>query len=66
MDTATRKILEALSSSHGFLPFTDKTPPDIIYQKFGLSKKVFKRSLGALYKQRRIKLEPNGIRLLDH
>jgi len=65
IDAASQKILDALKSSHGFLPFTDKTPPDIIYRKFGLSKKMFKRSLGGLYKQRLIKLEPNGIRLLN-
>jgi len=63
VDAASQQILDALKSSHGFLPFTDKTPPDIIYQRFGLSKKVFKRSLGGLYKKRLIKLEPTGIRL---
>jgi len=63
MDEASQKILDALKAGRGFLPFTDKTPPDVIYQKFGLSKKVFKRSLGSLYKKRLITLEPAGIRL---
>jgi len=65
VDAASQKILDALRENQGFLPLTDKTPPEVIYAKFGLSKKVFKRSLGALYKKRRIKLEPSGIRLLD-
>ena len=64
VDAASQRILDALKAGHGFLPFTDKTPPDIIYQKFGLSKKVFKASLGGLYKKRLIKLEPAGIRLV--
>ena len=42
---------------------TDKTPPEEIYQAFGISKKVFKRTLGGLYKKRLIALEPKGIRL---
>ncbi len=65
VDAASQKILDALKDNDGFLPLTDKTPPDVIYAEFGLSKKVFKRSLGSLYKKRRIKLEPSGIRLLD-
>lgn len=65
VDAASQKILDALIAQQGFLPFTDKTPPEIIYREFGLSKKVFKRSLGALYKKRLIKLEPHGIQLLD-
>ncbi len=62
-DEATQKVLDLLKESKGFLPFTDKTPPDVIYQRFGLSKKVFKRSLGGLYKKRIISIESNGIRL---
>jgi hypothetical protein len=65
MDAASQKILDLLQEHQGFLPFNDKTPPDVIYREFGLSKKVFKRSIGALYKKRLIKLEPRGIQLLD-
>jgi len=65
MDAASQKILDLLKEHQGFLPFNDKTPPDVIYREFGLSKKVFKRSIGALYKKRLIKLEPRGIQLLD-
>ena len=64
VDEASQKILNSLQDNEGFLPLTDKTPPDVIYAEFGLSKKVFKRSLGALYKKRLVKLEPGGIRLL--
>lgn len=65
-DAASQKILDTLKANQGFLPYNDKTPPDVIYSEFGLSKKVFKRSIGALYKKRLIKLEPRGIQLLDN
>ena len=41
----------------------DKTPPAEIYALFGISKKVFKQTLGALYRARRITLDEGGIRL---
>ena len=64
-DAATQKILDTLIKQKGYLPYNDKTPPDVIYREFGLSKKVFKRSIGALYKKRLIKLEPHGIQLQE-
>ena len=66
VDEASKKILDSLKANQGYLAFTDKTPPDVIYREFGLSKKVFKRSLGSLYKKRLIKLEPHGIQLIDN
>ncbi len=55
-------ILRELEKSEGFLPFTDKTPATEIYSHFGVSKKNFKKALGALYKQRSILIEKDGIR----
>ena len=57
-------ILSSLEENDGFLPLTDKSPPPEIYAAFGVSKKVFKQALGALYKQRRVTLESTGIRLV--
>ena len=64
MDNLSKVILTALEESGGFLALTDKSPPPEIYAAFGVSKKVFKQAIGALYKQRRISLEDTGIRLL--
>ncbi|MCF7823863.1 MAG: GntR family transcriptional regulator [Candidatus Marinimicrobia bacterium] len=64
LDQASQKILDVLKANKGFLPMTDKTRPEVIYEKFGISKKIFKRSLGGLYKKRLVKLESKGIRLL--
>jgi uncharacterized protein len=47
----------------GFSPVYDKSPPELIYKTFGVSKKVFKAELGSLYKQRKIVIESEGIRL---
>lgn len=63
-DANSELILKKLSENAGFLPFTDKSDPDEIYAQFGISKKAFKKSIGALYKQKAISLEKEGIRLL--
>jgi len=57
-------ILEKLKSANGFLGFTDKSEPTLIYKNFGVSKKVFKKAIGALYKEKCILIEEEGIRLI--
>jgi len=64
MDDAQTAILAALKASEGFLPLTDKSPPDDISKRLSMSKKAFKRGVGGLYKARRIVLEDDGIRLV--
>ncbi len=59
----SERIVEALRSAGGFLPYGDKTDADTIARTFGCSKKNFKKSLGALYKAHRIVILPEGIRL---
>lgn len=59
----TDRILEALEKNNGRIPLTDKSSPGDIRRAFGASKKAFKQALGALYRQRRISLENNGISL---
>jgi predicted RNA-binding protein (virulence factor B family) len=63
--TLTDDIVEALRNSDGFLEMGDKSPPEKIRKTFGASKKAFKQALGALYKQRRIQFEGQGIRLVE-
>jgi predicted RNA-binding protein (virulence factor B family) len=57
-------ILDVLKRRGGFLPVTDKSRPEEIYALFGISKKVFKQTLGALYKNRRIVIDEDGIRIV--
>ncbi len=64
VDAIAQGVLDALKRGGGFLPMTDKSKPEEIYALFGISKKVFKQTLGALYKSRQIVLEAEGIRLV--
>lgn len=57
-------ILEKLQTRGGFIEATDKTSPESIKHMFGISKKVFKKAIGALYKDRLIDIEKDGIRLI--
>jgi predicted RNA-binding protein (virulence factor B family) len=59
----TDKILRKLNDNQGFLALTDKSPPETIYTTFGVSKKVFKQAIGALYKKKLIVIGEDGIRL---
>jgi hypothetical protein len=45
------------------MAISDKSPPEHIYQLFGVSKKVFKQALGRLYKERLIAIEKEGVQL---
>jgi len=58
------QLMDLLQSEGGFLPYTDKTDPDTIQKVFGTSKKTFKQALGALFKNRQIRIEQDGIFLL--
>ena len=61
----SRKIIDTLQQRGGFVAVTDKSPPKVIADLFGISKKTFKKTIGNLYKKRLIVLEKNGIRLRD-
>ena len=58
-------ILKAIRDHGGSMDVTDKSPPEEIYARFGVSKKVFKRAVGALYKKRLIVIDEDGITLAD-
>jgi predicted RNA-binding protein (virulence factor B family) len=57
-------IFRMLQDNKGFLPFTDKSAPGALYAQFGISKKAFKKAIGELYKDRKIKIESKGIRIV--
>jgi len=57
------QILEFIRKNNGFTSVTDKSSPEIIYELFGMSKKNYKKALGALYKKRLVLLGPDGVRL---
>lgn len=59
----TERILLHLNENSGFMPITDKNTPEEIYSLFGVSKKTYKKAIGALYKKRLITFEDNGTKL---
>ncbi len=65
VEDETGKIIRLLHEKDGFLPYHDKTDPETIYEVFGMSKKAFKMALGKLYKEKKIHLLDNGIKLVD-
>lgn len=65
IDPAEATILKALHLHNGFLPITDHSTPELIAFELQMSKKTFKKAIGALYKQQRIALLPDGIKLLE-
>ena len=53
----------AMQDNGGFIPFNDHSDPKVIMKIFKVSKGIFKKTIGNLYKQNRITIEFNGIRL---
>ena len=64
VDETAQLILEKLKSRGGFIEANDNTSPESIKHMFGISKKVFKKAIGSLYKERLITIEDKGIRLV--
>jgi len=60
------QIVQALERNGGRLAFDDNSPPEAIRTAFGVSKKAFKQTIGALYKRRRIRFTHPGIELLEN
>ncbi|MCG8311088.1 MAG: S1-like domain-containing RNA-binding protein [Cytophagales bacterium] len=62
---SSKIILEALERNGGALPLSDRSVPEEIYNHLGMSKKNFKKAIGYLYRQRKIVIESDGIRLVS-
>ena len=57
--TDAEKIMELLQSRNGKMPYSDESSPEVIRDKFGISKAAFKRALGHLLRENRI-VEEDG------
>jgi len=60
-----QKIIDYLEKHNGIMEFTDKSNPESISRAFKMSKKVFKKALGLLYKQKLVVLEKDHTRLAN-
>ena len=63
-DSLNETILSKLKDNNGVLALSDKSPPELIYATFGVSKKAFKQAIGTLYKNKLISLDKSELRLL--
>ena len=64
MDEDAQQIMEHIEKRGGELPFTDKADPERIRAEFGLSKAAFKRAVGRLLKQGKIRIDENQGKIL--
>ncbi|MBO0614464.1 CvfB family protein [Thiothrix fructosivorans] len=64
-DAVAQKILDHLQARGGTSTFTDKSSPEDIYREFQVSKAHFKRAIGLLYKQQKIVMGKDLIRLAE-
>ncbi len=60
----TDQVLQAIKDHDGRLHLGDKSSPEDIYNQLKLSKKDFKKAIGALYKSKLIQISPESVSLL--
>ena len=59
----TDVILNHLKKNGGFLNLNDDSAPEEIQARLKISKKVFKKAIGILYREKKITIEEEGIRI---
>ena len=64
IEPLAERILSALEENGGYLPLSDKSPADAIARQFGCSKKSYKQAIGALFRERKVLISPDGISLI--
>ena len=63
MDADAALIMKKMEKNGGCLPYTDKADPELIKNDLGLSKNAFKRAVGRLLKEGRIKINEKNIEI---
>ncbi len=61
LDQQSQRIMKKLAQAGGFLPYSDKTSPEVIYAELGMSKKAFIKAIGGLFKAGKLRIEDDGI-----
>jgi len=64
LEEDAKSLLELFEQYDGVLPFTDKASPELIKREVGLTKNAFKRAVGHLLKENKIRIEEDCIRIL--
>jgi uncharacterized protein len=65
VSSASQIIENKLKENKGILNFSDSSSPEEIKSFFQMSKKVFKKALGGLYREGKIEIKDNHIRLIS-
>jgi predicted RNA-binding protein (virulence factor B family) len=65
MDDDATMVWKHLELAGGQLPFHDKSDPEVIKKAFGLSKAAFKRAVGHLLKEGKIRITDSGIEMVS-
>jgi predicted RNA-binding protein (virulence factor B family) len=65
IDEFQQVILEKLESNYGLLYLSDKSEPEEIKQELQMSKKNFKKAIGGLYRDKKIEIFEDKIRLVN-
>ena len=63
MDADAALIMKKMQENGGRLPYTDKADPELIKRELGLSKNAFKRAVGRLLKEGKIKINEKDIEM---
>ena len=64
IDEFQKIILEKLEENYGLIYLSDKSEPEEIKNELGMSKKNFKKAIGGLYKEKKIEILEDKIRLI--
>lgn len=64
LEPTANLIYQKLVSNGGSLPLHDKSDPEDIKAMLQMSKKMFKKGIGTLYRERKIEIGTDGIRLV--
>jgi predicted RNA-binding protein (virulence factor B family) len=64
VDDVKWRILKLIKDQNGILALNDNSSPEEIKSKLQISKKAFKKAVGALYRERLVKLTDKGVELI--
>ena len=59
-----KELLDYLEANEGYCDLGDKSEADDVYERFQVSKKVFKKGIGELYKKGLVTVSPTSVRLV--
>lgn len=65
VDDVKWRILNLMKQNGGFLALSDNSSPEEIKSTLQISKKAFKKAIGALYRERLVKLTEKGVTLVQ-